>query len=82
MTNITMIDEHGYPTRFDNTTQVMEIYYRKMIALYTSVKDNRIKELKAKMEDLTYRIRFIKAVLEGVIKINQRKKAEIICKKL
>jgi DNA topoisomerase-2 len=78
MTNITMINEHGYPTRFDNTTQVMEIYYLKMIALYGKVKENRIINLKEKMEDLTYRIRFIKAVLEGVIKINQRKKTEII----
>ena len=30
MTNITMIIEHGYPRRFDNTTQVMETYYLKI----------------------------------------------------
>ena len=78
MTNITMINENGYPTRFDNTTQVMEIYFLKMIALYGKVKENRIAGLKSRMEDLTYRIRFIKAVLEGTIKINQRKKVEII----
>ena len=78
LTNITMIDENGYPTKFDNTTQVLEIYYQKMIGLYGKVKETRIKDLKSRMEDLTYRIRFIKAVLDGVITINQRKKTEII----
>lgn len=77
LTNLTLIDTNGYPTKFKNTTEILEVYYTRMIDLYTKVKQKRLIDLKLKMEDLTFRIRFIKAVLEGKILINQRKKSEI-----
>jgi DNA topoisomerase-2 len=78
LTNITMINEHGYPTKFENTTQVLEVYYAKMIPLYEKVKNARLQSIRSKVEDLTHRIRFISAVLENKIIVFKRKKADIL----
>jgi DNA topoisomerase-2 len=78
MTNITLIDTDGYPTTFEHTTQVMEVYYKKMISLYAKVKHQRLTDIKAKIEDLTFKIRFIAAVLNDTIKIFKRKKIDVL----
>ena len=78
LTNITLIDSNGYPSKFEHTSQVMEIYYKKMIELYSSVKTKRMMDIRAKIEDLTFKIRFIAAVLNGTIVVFKRKKADIV----
>lgn len=78
LTNITMIDSFGYPAKFEDTTQVMEIYYRRMIELYGKVKQRRIADIRVKIQDLTYKIQFISAVLENKIVVFKRKKADIL----
>jgi DNA topoisomerase-2 len=75
--NITMIDEDGYPTKFENTQQVMEIYATRMLMLYSNVKERRLEILKEKIEDLTHRINFIKAVIENRLVIFKRPKKDI-----
>jgi DNA topoisomerase-2 len=78
LTNITLIDSDGYPTTFEHTSQVMEVYYKRMIELYGKVKERRMIDIRAKIEDLTFKIRFIAAVLNGTIVVFKRKKADII----
>lgn len=78
LNNITMIDENGYPYKFNNTIEVLEVYSRKMIQLYENVRQNRLKEIGEKISDLTFRIRFIVLVLEGKIVIFKRKKEDIL----
>lgn len=78
LTNITLIDSNGYPTKFEHTTQILEIYFRRLIDLYGKVKHRRMVDIRAKIEDLTYRIRFILAVIENRIVIQRRKKVDII----
>jgi DNA topoisomerase-2 len=78
LTNITLIDSDGYPTTFEHTTQVMEVYYNRMIELYGKVKHKRMVDIRAKIEDLTFKIRFIAAVLNGTIVVFKSKKADII----
>ena len=49
-----------------------------MLSLYTKVKETRLMQLTEKMEDLSYRIQFITAVLDDKIKIFRRAKKDII----
>lgn len=76
--NITLIDQDGYPTKFENTLDVMEVYATRMFKLYEKVRDRRLEILRGKIEDLTYRIRFITLVIEGQLVIFKRAKKDVI----
>lgn len=78
LTNITLIDENGYPTKYKNTNDVLEVYAKRMLDLYGKVKENRIRVLKEKIEDLNYRIRFISLVLDGKIVVFKRAKKDVL----
>ncbi len=78
LNNMTLIDENGYPTKYSNTNEVMEVYAQRMISLYQIVKDNRLTCIEAEILDLSERIRFITAVLEGRIVIFKRSKKDIL----
>jgi DNA topoisomerase-2 len=77
LNNITMIDEEGYPTKFTNTNEVMEVYSRRMFDMYNKVKVRRLEILKETIEDLTHRIRFISLVIEGKLIIFKRPEKDI-----
>jgi DNA topoisomerase-2 len=77
LNNITMIDEEGYPIKFENTNQVLEVYATRMFGLYDKVKQRRLEILKEKVEDLTHRINFIRAVIENRLVIFKRPKKDI-----
>ncbi|CAH6418815.1 DNA topoisomerase 2 [uncultured virus] len=77
MSNMTLLDDDGYPYQFKNTQDVMEAYYQNMIALFDVVIANRIKECEQEITDLNYRILFINAVLDAKIVVFRTKKAEI-----
>lgn len=78
LNNITMIDEEGYPTKYTSIVQVLEVYAKKMISLYGTVKSTRLQNLMDKMRDLQFRIYFIQAVVEDKIKIVKRNKKDIL----
>jgi DNA topoisomerase-2 len=78
LTNFNLIDTNGYPVKFEDTSSIMEKYYERMVELYQKVKNHRLKEIQSKMLDLSYRIHFIKAVVDNKIVIFKRKKADII----
>ena len=69
LSNITLIDHRGFPSRFESINEVMEKYYDHMIEHYKDVRNNRIKKEELRVEDLTYKIKFISNVLNGNITI-------------
>jgi thiol-disulfide isomerase/thioredoxin len=73
-----MIDENGYPQKFKDTTEILEKYYERMIGLYGRVKQQRLIDIRNKMEDLIYRIHFITAVINNKIVVSKRKRADIL----
>ena len=77
LNNITMIDENGYPNKFDNTNDVMEVYATRMVQLYNKVKERRLTILREKIEDLSHRIHFISKVIEGKLVIFKRPEKDI-----
>jgi DNA topoisomerase-2 len=78
MSNFNLIDTNGYPVKFEDTTDIMEKYYERMVELYQKVKNQRLSDIQSKMLDLSYRIHFIKAVVDNKIVIFKRKKADIL----
>ena len=78
MNNMIMIDEEGYPRKFNNIYEVVEVYADRMISLYQTVKNQRIKNLTEKITDMQYRIQFIQAVVDDKIKIVKRSRNDIL----
>jgi hypothetical protein len=78
LTNLVMIDENGYPQKFKDTTEILEKYYERMVGLYEKVKQQRLIDIRNKMEDLIYRIHFITAVINNKIIVSKRKRADIL----
>jgi DNA topoisomerase-2 len=78
LTNLVMIDENGYPQKFKDTSEILEKYYERMIGLYGRVKQQRLIDIRNKMEDLIYRIHFITAVINNKIVVSKRKRADIL----
>ena len=69
LSNITLIDHRGFPTRYGNVEEVMEKYYKHMIDHYNNVKNNRIRIEEEKVIDITYKMKFIVNVLNKTIPI-------------
>ena len=67
LSNITLIDHRGFPSRFESVSEVMEKYYVHMISHYGDVRNSRIKKEELRVKDLTYKIKFISSVLKGII---------------
>jgi DNA topoisomerase-2 len=78
MSNFTLIDINGYPTKFENTNQILEVYYTRMIQLYDRVRQTRLVNIKNEVEDLTFRIRFIQAIVDKKLNVMDRKKVDIL----
>lgn len=77
LNNLIMIDKNGYPSKFENTNEIMEIYSVRMFELYEDVKQRRLSDLRDKIDDLNHRIRFISAVIDGRIIIFKRPEKDI-----
>lgn len=69
ISNITLIDHRGFPTRYSDIQEVMEKYYVHMIAHYEAVRKNRINIEENKVTDLSFKMKFIQHVLKNEIKI-------------
>ena len=77
LTNITLIDHKGFPTRYNCVQEVMEVYYKHMINHYNDVRNHRINAEEKRMKDITYKMKFIVHVLKGEIVIIKTKEEEI-----
>ena len=69
MSNITLIDHNGFPEKFDNITAVLEAYFEVMLNHYSLVKNTRVANERARLQDISYKIKFIECVLANKIVI-------------
>jgi len=81
MTNITLIDHHGFPKRYGCVQEVMETYFKHMIKHYNDVRENRIRCEEKKMIDISFKMKFIIHVLKQEITIIKVKE-ELIKEKM
>lgn len=69
LSNITLIDHKGFPTRFPDIQSVMEKYYEHMIKHYEDVRESRINIEVTRVTDISYKMKFIVLVLKKEIAI-------------
>jgi len=80
MSNITLIDHKGFPKRLSTIDEMMELYYDHMIEHYEGVRLHRIQQDKDKVVDISYKMKFIKCVLDGDIELIEVTESEISTK--
>jgi DNA topoisomerase-2 len=69
ITNMTLIDDDGYPTIYRNVQQVMEVYYKNMIEIYNKLIIRRIESIEHEIENLTHHYNLVILINNGTIKL-------------
>lgn len=72
LSNITLIGSDGYPNKYPDIRDAMEIYYLKMIDLYSILIKNKIKDCEKVIEELGYKIKFNTLVVNREIEVINR----------
>jgi len=76
--NITCLDERGKLIIFKNATELINYFVKFRLSYYDKRKAYMLNELEKQHLILSNRAKFIKAIIDGKLKINNRPKAEII----
>lgn len=76
--NLTCLDERGKLIIFDNVPQVVEYFTNFRLGFYSKRKAFLIKKYGDELMYLSNRARFVKMIIEGTLKVNNRPKADII----
>jgi DNA gyrase/topoisomerase IV subunit B len=77
LANMVLIDNRGYPTRFKNTQEIMECYYKNMITMFTDLRALYIKEILVAIHDVEQRLLFIISHNEGNLVIKKREDDDV-----
>lgn len=75
--NLTCLDERGKLIIFNDAHEVVEYFVRFRLVFYSKRKSYIINKITEELVYLSNRARFIKMILDGKLKINNRPKAEI-----
>jgi len=67
ISNITTIDENGFPFQFKTIDDLMKVYFKSMIEHFTKLRNYLIEIKNDEIKDLDYRIKFIMLVLNEEI---------------
>ena len=76
--NLTCLDERGKLIIFDSVPQVVEYFTNFRLSFYSKRKAFLIKKYGDELMYLSNRARFVKMIIEGTLKVNNRPKADII----
>ena len=75
LSNMTLIDDSGFPFHFPNTQAILEAYFRSMLEVYNLALTKRIEKAEAEHTNLSYKHQLIISIVEGKIIIIEEKKA-------
>jgi len=76
--NLTCLDEKGKLIIFKNVTDLINYFVKFRLSYYDKRKDYMLKQLAEELTYLSNRARFIKTIIDGKLKVNNRPKQEII----
>jgi DNA topoisomerase-2 len=76
--NLTCLDERGKLIIFDNVSNLIEYFVKFRMEFYSKRKAYLIAKYSDELDFLSNRARFVKLIIDGKLKINNRPKAEII----
>lgn len=72
LANMVLIDREGYPTRYKNTQDILQKYFKLMIDMFTKLKNLRIKECEDALFDIDQRLLFIISHNDGKLVISKK----------
>ena len=75
--NYTTLDENGKLKIFTSPEEIVKYFVEFRLKYYDKRKQKILDRLNAEMHDLDAKCKFIKVILDGKLKVNNRKKAEI-----
>lgn len=78
LNNLTVVDEENFPYRMDTTKQILEIFCQKRYVCYQDRKSYQLKELGIEYEKASNRFKFVKAVVDKELEVNDENVEEIM----
>ena len=75
--NYTTLDEHGKLKVFQSPEEIINYFVSFRLKFYDTRKQRVIDKLQQEMKELDAKCRFIQLILDGKLKINNRKRSEI-----
>jgi DNA gyrase/topoisomerase IV subunit A len=76
--NLTCLDENGKLIIFNNVIELINYFVKFRLSFYDKRKDYLLSELANQHQYLSNRARFIKMIIDGKLKVNNRPKQEIV----
>lgn len=76
--NLTCLDERGKLIIFNNTEDLVEYFVRFRTGFYSKRKEYLIGKYEDELQFLSNRARFIKLIIDGKLKLNNRPKQDIV----
>ncbi len=77
LSNMVLIDGRGYPTRYKDTQEVLQIYYKSMIRMFKDLKALKLKNLLDAIHDVDQRLLFIISHNNGSLIIEEREDDDV-----
>lgn len=71
MNNMTVVDEKNFPYRAENTKDIINVFCRKKLEVTKAMKKYKLKELKTKYEKCSNRYKYIRAIVDKKLDLNQ-----------
>lgn len=75
LTNMTMYDSNFVLKKYTSVQEIVEDYFPWRLNIYTLRKKHILKVLKNDLDLIAYKVKYIKGVIAGTIKISKNKKA-------
>jgi DNA topoisomerase-2 len=78
LTNMVAFDCDGHIRRFGSAGEILETFYGRRIAGYVARKANEMARLEAEMVELAARVKFVRAVVAGALKVANAADEELL----
>jgi len=78
LTNFYLFNEKGVMTKYDSIDDIMREFYKFRLRVYKERKEYMIALLKNELNIIKYKVKFIEDILEKIIVIDRKPKAEIL----
>lgn len=78
MNCMNLLDEHGIIKNFSTPEEILEYWYTQRRKCVAASHKEGIKVMKQVISDLDVKYKFIKAIVDGLVKVNKRKADDIV----
>jgi DNA topoisomerase-2 len=77
ISNMVLIDDKGFPIKYNSVGEMLEVYYTNMIEVYGKMIQKRIENTKIEIDNINIHIKFLNHILDKEITYENTKKNDI-----